>query len=120
MLDPVIKVRHKPFGIHFDQRHPVTAMALLFCGLVTFLGTVVRDAAALCDKTPSPAETFVEKMSGDNGFSVGVVGSPTLYRPGQTYTLTLEVGQFRVNCPDCCSMNLMTLAGAPRRRGHGA
>ena len=31
------------------------------------------------------------KMSGDNGFAVGILGSPQLYRPGQTYTITLEV-----------------------------
>ena len=33
----------------------------------------------------------MQKTSGDNGFAVGILGSPQLYRPGQEYTITLEV-----------------------------
>lgn len=41
-----------------------------------------------CDKTPTGQEPY--KTNGDNGFSVSVAGSPTLYRPGQVYTVTLK------------------------------
>ena len=35
--------------------------------------------------------TTMAKTSGGGGFAVGILGSPQLYSPGQTYTITLEV-----------------------------
>ena len=45
----------------------------------------------LCDKSPDKTLTTQAKQSGNGGFAIGFVGSPTLYRPGQQYTITLEV-----------------------------
>lgn len=41
-----------------------------------------------CDKTP--LGQLASKTPGDNGFAVSVAGSPNLYRPSQTYTVTLS------------------------------
>ena len=46
---------------------------------------------ALCDKSPEKSITTAPKLTGNGGFAIGIVGSPELYRPGQTYTITLEV-----------------------------
>ena len=44
-----------------------------------------------CDKTPDGQEAY--KTPGDNGFSVSVAGSPSLYRPGQVlYQLLVPEG----------------------------
>jgi len=45
-------------------------------------------SAPKCDKTPLGQSPY--KTAGDNGFGVAVAGSPTLYRPGQTYTVSLS------------------------------
>ena len=47
--------------------------------------------AILCDKSPEKSVTSMPKTSGGGGFAVGILGSPQLYSPGQTYTITLEV-----------------------------
>ena len=46
---------------------------------------------ALCDKSPDKSVTTAPKQAGNGGFAIGIVGSPSLYRPGQVYTITLEV-----------------------------
>ena len=52
-------------------------------------------ANALCDKSPSKSVTTAPKMAGNGGFAIGIVGSPNLYRPGQVYEITLEVGEIK-------------------------
>jgi hypothetical protein len=56
--------------------------------LVLNLVQVAHGNTKKCDKTPTGQETY--KTPGDHGFSVSVAGSPSLYRPNQTYTITLK------------------------------
>ena len=46
---------------------------------------------AICDKAPDKSVTRQPKQSGNGGFAIGIVGSPSHYRPGQQYEITLEV-----------------------------
>lgn len=57
--------------------------AVLFC-----LAQVVSGSAPKCDKRPTGQEPY--RSGGDGGFSITVAGSPTLYRPGQEYTVSLS------------------------------
>jgi hypothetical protein len=57
---------------------------------------VLTCMAAKCDKTPIGQQPL--RYHGDGGFSVTVAGSPHLYRPGQTYTVTLQ--GFRLQAGD--------------------
>jgi len=55
--------------------------------LISFL-QIVAGSAPKCDKTPLSQDQY--RTAGDFGFSVSVAGRPTLYRPGQVYTVTLQ------------------------------
>lgn len=58
-------------------------LLLFFC-----LTQVVSGSGPRCDKRPTGQEPY--KQGGDGGFSISVAGSPTLYRPGQEYTVSLS------------------------------
>jgi len=49
---------------------------------------VITGLGSKCDKTPIGQQPL--RNHGDGGFSITVAGSPHLYRPGQTYTVTLH------------------------------
>eukprot|EP00088_Acartia_fossae_P070968 TRINITY_DN962_c0_g1_i5.p1 TRINITY_DN962_c0_g1~~TRINITY_DN962_c0_g1_i5.p1 ORF type:complete len:1038 (-),score=234.06 TRINITY_DN962_c0_g1_i5:373-3441(-) len=49
---------------------------------------VIHGLAPKCDKTPIGQQPY--RNQGDGGFLISVAGSPNLYRPGQTYNITLQ------------------------------
>jgi len=56
--------------------------------LVLLEAQVISGISSKCDKTPIGQQPL--RNPGDGGFAVSVAGSPNVYRPGQTYTVTLN------------------------------
>ena len=71
-MEPIIKVRYKE------------KLAILFVALLSMVSSMPQ-----CDK--SPPEQGNEKLTGDNGFSIHVRGTPRKYRPNEVYTIELRV-----------------------------